>query len=231
MARDDLARRIHEVALLEGEFLLRSGAISKIYFDKYRFEAEPQLLREIAEAMAPLIPPEAELLAGLEMGGIPLVTMLSQITGKPSLFVRKEAKKYGTCNLVEGGAFQGRKLVVVEDVVTSGGQVVISAAQMRELGADIIKVVCVIDRESSGAQNLAKEGLIFEPLFRIVRVAESSRGGTLSRPMLRIARPLPMPQQHRRALGFERDLTHDLTFEGPEQVGQADRPRGELRLV
>ena len=173
-ANETLARRVHEIALLRGTFQLRSGVTSDVYFDKYRFEAIPGLLLEIAEAMAPMVPAEAEVLAGLEMGGIPLATMLSQVTGKPTLFVRKQAKPYGTCNLVEGGEFAGRKMVVVEDVVTSGGQVVTSSKQMRDLGAEIIKVICVIDRESTGAENLAAEGLAFEPLFRMSELSAAA---------------------------------------------------------
>src|ERR1035438_5016047 len=113
-----IARRIYDTAHITGDFTLRSGAKSHEYFDKYLFEADPKLLKDIAEAIAPLIPPGIDALAGLEMGGIPIATMLSQLTGLPVLFVRKKAKDYGTCKIAEGGRVRGRKLLIVEDVVT-----------------------------------------------------------------------------------------------------------------
>ncbi len=162
----NLARRIYEVAHLTGTFTLRSGATSVEYFDKYRFESDPALLREIGEALAPLVPDDAEALAGLELGGVPLATILSQLTGLPALFVRKEAKPYGTSQLAEGGQVGGRTLVVVEDVVTSGGQVIASCAALRERGATISDVLCVIDREAGGEPRLAEHGLTLHALYR-----------------------------------------------------------------
>ena len=129
--REGLAREIYDRTHLTGEFVLRSGAVSNEYFDKYLFESDPVLLRSIGEALVPLVPDGTEVLAGLELGGIPLATMLSQLTGLPALFVRKEAKTYGTCRLAEGGEVDGRRLTIVEDVVTSGGQVVLSAEDLR----------------------------------------------------------------------------------------------------
>jgi orotate phosphoribosyltransferase len=165
MDGDELGRRIYDTAHLTGRFLLRSGAISDEYFDKYLFEADPALLRAIAEAMAPLVPSAIDALAGLELGGVPLATALSQVTGLPTRFVRKEAKAYGTCRLAEGGDVEGERLVVVEDVVTSGGQVVLSCADLRERGADIARVLCVIDREAGGAAALQADGLELHALF------------------------------------------------------------------
>src|SRR5437588_2240070 len=164
MDRDALARQIYAAAHLTGTFTLRSGAVSNEYFDKYRFESDPALLREIAEAMAPLVPEGTEALAGLELGGVPLATMLAQVTGLPACFVRKEAKTYGTCQLAEGGAVDGRRLTVVEDVVTSGGQVITSCGDLRERGAIVEHALCVIDRESGGPQGLADIGVELRPL-------------------------------------------------------------------
>jgi orotate phosphoribosyltransferase len=163
--RRSLARRIYERSSLKGQFRLRSGVVSDEYFDKYLFESDPVLLREIAQAMSTAIPADTEALAGLEMGGIPIATVLSQITGIPCLFVRKVAKEYGTCKLAEGGEVNGRKLLVVEDVVTSGGQIRESVQALRASGARITSVLCVIDRESGGAENLAADGLELHSLF------------------------------------------------------------------
>ena len=125
------------------------------------------LLQAIAVGMRPLVPPGVDALAGLELGGIPLVTLLAQETGLPALFVRKTPKTYGTGRLVEGGEVAHRRLVVVEDVVTSGGQILVSARELRALGAHIVRVVCVIDRDAGGAEALAAEGLELAALFRL----------------------------------------------------------------
>lgn len=139
MTRAELARKIVEKSHLTGQFRLRSGARSTEYFDKYQFESEPVLMQTIAVAMRPLIPPGVDALAGLELGGIPLVTVLAQVTELPALFVRKTPKDYGTYRLVEGGEVAHQCLVVVEDVVTSGGQILVSTRKLRILGAHIVR--------------------------------------------------------------------------------------------
>jgi orotate phosphoribosyltransferase len=169
----ELARRVHETAHLTGTFTLRSGQVSHEYFDKYQFEADPILLRDIAEAMAPLVPPDTEVLAGLELGGIPIVTVLSQVTGIPAVFVRKAAKDYGTCRLAEGGEIEGRRVTVVEDVVTTGGQVLLSCAELRERGAVVDTVLCVIDREAGGPEAFAEIGLALRALFTMSELKAS----------------------------------------------------------
>lgn len=165
LSHDELADRINAVARLTGTFTLRSGQIATEYFDKYRFEAVPDLLREIAAAMAPLVPAGTEVLAGLEMGGIPIATALSLHTGLPAAFVRKEAKKYGTARLAEGAAIEGRRVCVVEDVITTGGQVVISTQDLRALGAQVEHVVCAIDRSPDGGAALTAAGLQMHALL------------------------------------------------------------------
>jgi orotate phosphoribosyltransferase len=167
----ELGRRIYDVAHLTGQFTLRSGRTTDHYFDKYRFEADPVLLDAVAEAMVPLVPAETEVLAGLEMGGIPVVTALGRHTGLPCAFVRKEAKKYGTCRLAEGAEIQGRRVLVVEDVVTSGGQIVLSTQDLRGLGADVREALCVIDREQGGAEALKEIDL---GLISLLRAADLS---------------------------------------------------------
>ena len=173
MSSDSLARRIYATAHITGEFTLRSGAKSHEYFDKYLFEAEPKLLADIARGLVPLVPAGIDALAGLEMGGIPLATMLSQLTGLPLLFVRKKAKDYGTCKIAEGGVVSGRKLLLVEDVVTSGGAILDAATALRAEGAELGPVVCVIDRESGGAANLAQAGLLLTPLFTMSQLKQA----------------------------------------------------------
>lgn len=165
MHRDELARAIRGAAHLTGQFRLRSGATATEYFDKYQFEADPNLLREIGRHLVGLVPPQTEVLAGLELGGVPIAVALGMETGLPTAFVRKAAKSYGTCRFSEGAAVAGRRVLVIEDVVTSGGQVVASAGQLREIGAIVFAAVCVIDRESGGADALRKIELPLTTLF------------------------------------------------------------------
>lgn len=174
---DDLADQINAIARLTGTFTLRSGQIATEYFDKYRFEAQPALLARIAAALAPLIPEGTEVLAGLEMGGIPIATALSLHTGLPAAFVRKEAKKYGTARLAEGAEIIGKRVTIVEDVITTGGQVVISANDLRSLGAIVDHVVCVIDRSPDRGAALTAESLQMHALLTRAQLdaAESRR--------------------------------------------------------
>jgi orotate phosphoribosyltransferase len=165
-----LARRVGEACRLTGTFTLRSGQVSTTYFDKYLFEADPILLRAIAEHLAPLVPDGTQALAGLELGGVPLAVALGQVTGLPVRFVRKAAKTYGTCKLAEGGDVGGEALTVVEDVVTSGGQVIESCRALRDRGARVLGVLCVIDRQSGGSAALEAEDLELHALFRMAEL-------------------------------------------------------------
>ncbi len=159
------AERIWERAHLSGEFQLRSGELSGEYLDKYRFESDPRLLHRIAQELASLLPPRVEALAGLELGGVPLATACSHVCGLPTLFVRKRVKSHGTRRLAEGGPVAGTRLVILEDVITTGGQVIDSSRKLRLDGANILAVLCVIDREAGGAANLRRAGLEMRSLF------------------------------------------------------------------
>lgn len=155
----DLAREVNATCRLTGSFVLRSGRTAAEYFDKYQFESDPRLLDRIAARLAPLVPAGTEVLAGLEMGGIAVVTALGRYADLPCAFVRKTAKPYGTARLAEGAEVAGRRVLVVEDVVTSGGQVVRSTADLRALGARVDHALCVIDREEGGRVALADVGI------------------------------------------------------------------------
>jgi len=159
MTDSDLARDIDTCCRLTGEFTLRSGQVSHEYFDKYLFEARPELLRRVVAQMRRLVPEGTELLGGLEMGGIPIATVLSAETGLPALFVRKEAKTYGTCKLAEGPDVAGRRITLVEDVITTGGAVRDATIKLREYGATVEHVLCAIDRSPAGENPLAEVGL------------------------------------------------------------------------
>ena len=172
MNKIELAKAIYQVSYLTGNFKLRSGKTSTIYFDKYLFESDPVLLAEIARQMSQKIPTDTEILAGLETGGIPLATALSLKTQLPIVFVRKQAKSYGTCKLAEGIDIKGKKLCIIEDVITTGGQVVSSAHELRKLGASLLSVVCVILRDDTARDNLKEIGLDIATLFQMEELNE-----------------------------------------------------------
>lgn len=161
-----LAEKVYKTCHLTGEFKLRSGQVSNEYFDKYRLESNPEILNAIADQMKDLIPAGTEVLAGLEMGGIPVATALSLKTGLPVCFVRKEAKAYGTCQFAEGLEIKNKKVCIIEDVITSGGQVILSTKDLRSLGAIVENVLCVINRGGDSAvSKLSAIGLNTKNLF------------------------------------------------------------------
>ncbi|HUX05588.1 MAG TPA: orotate phosphoribosyltransferase [Acidimicrobiales bacterium] len=165
IAHHDLATLVVETCQLSGEFTLRSGQTSHSYFDKYLFEANPQLLSEIATHLAGLVPDEIEVVAGLELGGIAVATVLSQVTGIPAAFVRKAPKTYGTMKLAEGASIADRHVLVVEDVISTGGQVVASTHDLRSGGAIVDSVLCVIDRTGGDHRALEADGIAVLALF------------------------------------------------------------------
>lgn len=167
MTREELAAAIRKAAYLEGDFVLSSGKRSKYYLDKWRFETDPGLLREIAKALSDLLPsPPPDRLAGVELGGVPLAAAVALETGIPYLIVRREAKEYGTGREVEGLMEEGERVVLVEDVLTTASQAISAAQRLTRLGLEVQRVVYVIDREEGAETNLREAG--FEPvmLFR-----------------------------------------------------------------
>jgi orotate phosphoribosyltransferase len=165
----ELRAALREHALLEGDFVLRSGRRSKHYFDKYRFETRPDLLEALASRIAGLVAehePEAIRLAGPELGAVALATAASLRSRLPFLIVRKEPKGYGTDNRIEGAFEQGERVCLVEDIVTSGGAAVAAVQALRGAGLDCRTAVCVVDREEGGTDELARHGVRLRPLFR-----------------------------------------------------------------
>ncbi len=166
MNKEELLRKIKKVALLKGDFILRSGQRSTEYFDKYLFESQPALMKALCSHLHQLIPSDTQVLAGLIMGGIPLATCLSLETSLPCVFVRKKAKEYGTKKTTEGCSIKNKKVCIVEDIITTGGQVIASAADLRREGAVIEHVLCVIHRGAKEAtNNIQKAGLCLSALF------------------------------------------------------------------
>ena len=167
-----LAAEIATVALLRGNFTLRSGRTSTYYLDKYLFSTRPELLRQLAPLFATRLREiESRLglkfvrLAGAELGGIPLVTAASLETGLACIFVRNQKKEYGTSKQLEGVLNAGDQVALLEDVATTGGQALEAVKSLRDAGANVRCVIATIDRLEGARENVEKEGLVFESLF------------------------------------------------------------------
>ena len=177
---DELGARLREHALLEGDFVLRSGRRSSYYLDKYRFETVPELLGPLGERLARAVrehEPEAVRLAGPALGAVALAASASLASGLPFLIVRDAAKEYGTANRLEGLYEAGETVCVIEDVVTSGGALAEAVGALREAGLVVRNAVCVVDREEGGADALARLGVRLRCLYRagdLVGAAETA---------------------------------------------------------
>ena len=189
MSLDELAQRVNSIARLTGTFTLRSGQIATEYFDKYRFEADPILLADIARALVPLLPAGTEVLAGLELGGVPIATALSLQTGLPAAFVRKEAKTYGTAQLAEGADIVGKRVTVIEDVITTGGSTREVADSVSAAGAKVLAAGSIIDR-SGGRADVGVPRVALETLEAIAYQPEEC-------PLCRQGLPLVKPGSRR----------------------------------
>jgi orotate phosphoribosyltransferase len=168
-----LANQIAATSTLEGEFVLRLGQVSRRYFDKYRFEGTPAILKPLAQAMSDLIPRNTEIIAGLELGGIPLVTAISLEIGLPAAFIRKEAKTYGTRRAIEGQEISGREVTFIEDVITTGGAVTDAYRLAVEDNAKVLAVVCAIWRGDGGPRI---HGVPQLPVFPVFTLADLEGG-------------------------------------------------------
>ncbi len=169
-----LAFRVREAALLEGDFVLSSGKRSRFYVDKYLFSTEPGLLRDLAREISSRLPAGTERLAGVELGAVPLVAAASLHSGIPYGIVRKSAKEYGTSNRIEGRPLEaGEKVVLIEDVVTTGTQVLRAAATLEEAGAEVLGIVAVLDRRDEDSASLG--GYSFGALLRLEDLGVTGR--------------------------------------------------------
>jgi orotate phosphoribosyltransferase len=165
MTREQLARRIADVSLLRGEFTLRSGRKSNYYLDKYRFETQPDVLAALGTLFAEHVTDKTDRIAGAELGAVPLAAAAGMASGKPIVFIRNQKKDYGTAKQVEGILNPGETVLIVEDVLTTGGQVLEAAKTLQDLGAKVEKIVAVIDRLEGARDNIEEAGFTFESLF------------------------------------------------------------------
>jgi orotate phosphoribosyltransferase len=179
---DALGRLIVEHALLEGDFVLRSGRRSSWYLDKYRFETQPELLRALGERLAAAVhevEPAAVRLACPVLGAVVLAASASMASGLPFIIVRGETKEYGTANRIEGPFAPGELVCLVEDVVTSGGALAEAISALRDAGLAVRNALCVVDREEGGADTLARLGVRLRPLFRAHQLLEVRKSAAM----------------------------------------------------
>ncbi len=164
MEKSELIRRIKETAYLEGDFVLRSGKRSKYYLDKYLFETEPDILCELGKLFAAHAG-DADQIAGAELGGVALAAATSLATGKRFIIVRNAKKDYGTSKMMEGKLQDGARVLLVEDIATTGGQVLEAAKVLTDAGATVTKIVCTIDRMEGARENIEAAGYVFDALL------------------------------------------------------------------
>ncbi len=167
MSTPSLAERIAETAVLRGNFTLRSGRTSTWYIDKYRFSTQADVLKELGHLFAARIPEGTTLLAGAELGGIPLVTTASMASGLPCLFVRNQKKDYGTAKRFEGALEASDCVVLLEDVATTGGQVLEAARDIEDAGATVTAIIAVVDRLQGARETIESAGYNFDALFTV----------------------------------------------------------------
>ena len=175
MTHEELGALLVERALLDGDFVLRSGKRSTWYLDKYRFETEPEILRALGERLAAEVEacePEAARLAGPALGAVALAASAAMASGTPFIIVRGETKEYGTAKRIEGPFDSGELVCLLEDVVTSGGALAEAVSAVREEGLVVRHAVCVVDREEGGSDALARVGVRLRSLFRASELLE-----------------------------------------------------------
>lgn len=165
MRRDELIKRIKETAYLEGDFTLRSGKKSRYYLDKYLFETRPDILEALGEEFSKYVTDDVTLIAGAELGGVALASATSMQADRPWVIIRNSKKGYGTGKLVEGKLDAKDKVLLVEDIATTGGQVLEAANIITTTGAKVKKIVCVIDRKEGAKENITKAGYDFESIL------------------------------------------------------------------
>jgi orotate phosphoribosyltransferase len=165
MTRKELIKRIKETAYLEGNFVLRSGNRSKYYLDKYLFETCPDILRALGKEFAGRMTDDVTLIAGAELGGVALAASTAMATGKNWVIIRNSKKGYGTGKMVEGVLKADDVVLLVEDIATTGGQVLEAAKIITEAGATVEKIVCVIDRKQGAEENIIRAGFKFESIL------------------------------------------------------------------
>ncbi len=165
-------------ALKFGEFTLTSGKKSSYYVDmKGAFAASPELLTEIVKELSSRA--SANKVAGVELGAVPLVVATAYARKIPFVIIRKEGREHGVKSPIIGTVNKGEQIDLIEDVVTTGGSVLRAVNLLREAGAVVNRVICVVDREDGGSALLKENGVDLFPLVRISEVLKDHAAGLL----------------------------------------------------
>ena len=165
MNRDQLIKRIKETAYLEGDFILRSGKKSHYYLDKYLFETCPDILKALSKEFAQHVTDDVTLIAGAELGGVALAAATAMETNRNWVIIRNSKKGYGTGKMIEGVLKPGDVVLLVEDIATTGGQVIEAAHIIQAAGAVVKKIVCTIDRKQGAEGNIINDGFAFDRIL------------------------------------------------------------------
>jgi orotate phosphoribosyltransferase len=167
MTNTNLVQKVKKAAYLEGDFVTRAGKKTNYYIDKYLFETTPELLEPISEELAKLFPApdKYDRIAAPELGAVPLAAVVSIKLNKPFIIVKKETKEYGTKRPIEGKFNPGERVVVLEDVLTTGGAVLRACDILKKEDLKVIDVIGVINREEGARENIAEIGLTMQALI------------------------------------------------------------------
>jgi len=163
--KQTLLLRIKALSYLEGDFTTRAGKKTSYYIDKYLFETQPDVLSALAQHFLPLMPASCTLIAAPELGAVSIAAVLSTAIDKPFVIVRKETKAYGTQRLLEGIYSKSDSVVIVEDVLTTGGAALRSADILRQTGMVVTHIIGVINREEGAFENIRAAGIEPVALF------------------------------------------------------------------
>lgn len=170
MQKNELIQLLKDCGAIQfGHFVLTSGAISDYYIDIKKASTDPKTLKVIAESMSKYTK-DYDILAGMELGAVPLVVALSLETNLPYVIIRKEKRGHGTAKQIEGCDVKNKKVLVIEDVTTSGGSVVKTIQILRENNAEIDKVLVVVDRESGAREKIQKLDVNFVSLISVSEI-------------------------------------------------------------
>ena len=173
MKKEEFITLLKECGAIQfGHFILTSGAASDYYIDIKKASTNPIILKKIAESMAEYTD-GYDLLAGMELGAVPLVVALSLETGIPYVIVRKEKREHGTGKQIEGEDVSKKHVLIIEDVTTSGGSVLKTINVLRENKAVVDTILCVVDRESGTKEKLENLKMKFIPLLSVSEILKS----------------------------------------------------------
>ncbi len=167
MTQTELLQRIKEVAYLEGDFTTRAGKKTAYYIDKYFFETLPTILEPLSSALATLFPSSDtyDRIAAPELGAVSLAAVVSIKVNKPFVIVKKESKGYGTKRMIEGRYAATDRMVILEDILTTGGAALRACDILTQEGIRIVSVVGVLNREEGAFENITTRGYPVSALF------------------------------------------------------------------